>query len=94
MTSAWLNASCTAFEVFHSNQGSQGRLGRPSKQQLETVFGTSNEDEVVKQILEKGELKAGEGFSKELSGMNPSRSVFIASVHSPMRVANTVQQGR
>ncbi|EJD53643.1 DUF1960-domain-containing protein [Auricularia subglabra TFB-10046 SS5] len=62
-----------SFEVYHSNQGHQGHLGRPSKQQLDTVFGSHKEDDVVKAILEKGSLKAGEGFQKELSGLNTSR---------------------
>ncbi|KZW04183.1 DUF1960-domain-containing protein [Exidia glandulosa HHB12029] len=62
-----------SFEVFHSGQGSQGRWGRPSKQQLETIFGSSKEDDVVKLILEKGELKAGDSFQKELPGLNNSR---------------------
>jgi len=66
-----------SFDVFHSGQGSQGKFGRPSKQQLDTIFGSSKEDDVVLTVLEKGELKgelkAGEGFGKELSGLNTSR---------------------
>jgi len=62
-----------SFDVFHSGQGSQGKLMRPSKQQLETIFGSSKEEDVVLQVLEKGELKAGESFSKEVSGFNPAR---------------------
>ena len=34
----------SAFEVFFSNQGAQGILGRPSKQQLENVFGMPIDD--------------------------------------------------
>ena len=70
------DAPRTAFEIYFSNQGNQGHLGRPSKQQLENVFGSSKEDDVVKFILEKGTLKAGEGFGKELSGINVSRYVL------------------
>lgn len=51
-----------AFDVFVSTQGKQGKLGRASKQQLETIFGTSNEDEVAKELLTKGTLQAGEGY--------------------------------
>ncbi|KAH9943247.1 ribosome maturation protein [Epithele typhae] len=51
-----------SFEVFWSNQGSQGILGRPSKQQLENVFGSSKDVDVVKAILEKGREEAGKGF--------------------------------
>jgi len=62
-----------SFAVFHSGQGSQGKLMTPSKQQLEAIFDTSKVDEVVEVILKKGELKGGEGFGKELSGLNPAR---------------------
>jgi ribosome maturation protein Sdo1 len=62
-----------SFDVFHSGQGSQGKMMRPSKQQLDSIFGTTREEEVVEQILSKGELKAGEGYGKELSGLNPAR---------------------
>jgi len=62
-----------SFDVFHSGQGSQGKLMRPSKQQLDAIFGTTKEDQVVEQILSKGELKAGEGFGKEFTDYNPTR---------------------
>ena len=48
-----------SFDVFHSGQGSQGLLERPSKQQLEAVFGTSNETDIVEQILSKGKIITG-----------------------------------
>lgn len=32
-----------SFDVFHTGQGAQGQLQRPSKQTLDTVFGTTNE---------------------------------------------------
>lgn len=37
--------------------GAQGKLSQPSKGMLENEFGTSQEDEVVKQILEKGTVQ-------------------------------------
>ncbi len=52
----------SAYEIFWSNQGAQGLLGRPSKQQLENAFGTSKDDEVIKQILEKGKEESGKGI--------------------------------
>ena len=52
-----------AFKVFYSNQGSQGILGTPSKQQLDTVFGTTKDVDVVTVILEKGKEQSGNGFS-------------------------------
>ncbi|KAL4260037.1 Ribosome maturation protein SDO1/SBDS N-terminal domain-containing protein [Pleurotus pulmonarius] len=52
-----------SFQVFYSNQGNQGLLGKPSKQQLDTVFGTHKDDDVVLAILQKGKLQASEGIS-------------------------------
>ncbi|KAF8592756.1 DUF1960-domain-containing protein [Ramaria rubella] len=46
-------------------QGNQGKLGKASKQQLETVFGTSRDDDVVKFILEKGTMQG----SSEIGGV-------------------------
>lgn len=47
-----------SFDVFHTGQGSQGIMGRASKQQLETVFSTSKDVDVALQILERGQLQA------------------------------------
>jgi ribosome maturation protein Sdo1 len=47
-----------AFEIFHTGQGTQGIMGTPSKQQLDSVFGTHKDTDVVLQILEKGTLQA------------------------------------
>ncbi|GAA5953223.1 hypothetical protein JCM8115_000466 [Rhodotorula mucilaginosa] len=49
-----------SFDVFHTGQGSQGLLARPSKQDLDTIFGTTNEDAIVEQILTKGTIKTSE----------------------------------
>ncbi|GAA5866210.1 hypothetical protein JCM3774_004118 [Rhodotorula dairenensis] len=49
-----------SFDVFHTGQGSQGVLGRPSKQDLENVFGTTNEDDIIQQVLTKGTIKTSE----------------------------------
>jgi ribosome maturation protein Sdo1 len=43
------------FHLLHRH-GNQGILDGASKGTLESEFGTSNEDEVVKQILEKGSV--------------------------------------
>ncbi|KAF2401743.1 putative RNA binding protein [Trichodelitschia bisporula] len=52
-----------SFQVFCTHkQGIQGQLDRASNAALENEFGTKNEDDVVKMILEKGdvqEAKAG-----------------------------------
>ncbi|GAA5831848.1 hypothetical protein JCM11251_003908 [Rhodosporidiobolus azoricus] len=45
-----------SFDVFHTGQGSQGLLARPSKQELDTVFQSSNENVIVETILEKGRI--------------------------------------
>ncbi|KAG6861553.1 hypothetical protein C0995_014849 [Termitomyces sp. Mi166 len=59
-----------AFDIFHSNQGHQGRLGQPSKQQLENDFGTSKDDEVVTKILQNGKDQG----SDRIGSMNPGSS--------------------
>jgi ribosome maturation protein Sdo1 len=47
-----------SFDVFVTHkQGAQGHLDRASKASLENEFGTSNDDEVVKKILEKGSVQ-------------------------------------
>jgi hypothetical protein len=43
-----------AFIVFHSVQGSQGFLRQPSQQQLDTVFKTHKDVDVVTFILQHG----------------------------------------
>lgn len=37
--------------------GAQGYLQRPSKQELETVFGTHNDNDIVEIILTKGKVQ-------------------------------------
>lgn len=46
------NASFSA-----NSQGAQGAYDSAPKSQLENEFGTSNEDEVIKAILEKGSVQ-------------------------------------
>jgi hypothetical protein len=65
-----------AFQVFHSTQGSQGILGKPSKQQLDTVFHTTNDIDVVKAILEKGKEQSGNGFNSGTGNTNMTRGSF------------------
>ena len=47
--------------------GAQGQLDGASKSALENEFGTSNEDEVIKQILTKGSVQSGEVYSNKLT---------------------------
>lgn len=46
-------------------QGSQGILDGASNQALEDEFGTSKEEEVVKQILEKGNVQETKGAERQ-----------------------------
>lgn len=55
--------SIAAFEILSSNQGPQGLLRRPSKQELDNEFGTHVDVDVVQQILEKGKEEAGESLA-------------------------------
>ncbi|EDR12758.1 uncharacterized protein LACBIDRAFT_292781 [Laccaria bicolor S238N-H82] len=62
-----------SFKVFHSGQGSQGLLGEPSKQQLDTVFGTHKDVDVVTHILKNGREQAAEGITKSSGPLNAVR---------------------
>ena len=53
----------TAFKIFYSAQVAQGLLGAPSKQQLDTVFGTHKDVEVVEFMLKNGREQASDGIT-------------------------------
>ena len=55
------------FEIYSSNQGAQGILRRPSHQELDAVFETHNDDEVIEIILEKGVLQRSGTFKSPLT---------------------------
>lgn len=59
--------------MFHSGQGAQGYLLRPSKLELEATFGTSTESEVLDIILEKGKMQTSEHPIKIQGGKNASQ---------------------
>lgn len=65
-----------SFKVFYSNQGAQGILGTPSKQQLDTVFDTTKDVDVVTQILEKGKDQPSNGFTSGMGATNVARGSF------------------
>jgi hypothetical protein len=71
--------SITAFEVLSSNQGPQGLLGRPSKQELDNVFGTHVDVEVIQHILDKGKEEASESITsgKSASKNDSKGSAFL-----------------
>ncbi|KAJ7274581.1 ribosome maturation protein [Mycena haematopus] len=63
-----------SFQVFVSSQGAQGVLGKPSNQQLDTVFQTHKDVDVVTIILQQGREQVTEGVaSTTFTGTNPSR---------------------
>ncbi|KAG2156313.1 DUF1960-domain-containing protein [Suillus clintonianus] len=65
------------FKMFYSNQGAQGILGAPSKQQLDTIFGTTKDVDCMTQILEKGKDQAGNGISAGgMTATNAARGSF------------------
>jgi len=62
-----------SFEVFHSSQGAQGLLGKPSNQQLDTTFGTHKDTEVVLYILNKGKEQSSDAISTSPANTNAAR---------------------
>ncbi|EJF62377.1 ribosome maturation protein [Dichomitus squalens] len=76
-----------SFDVFWSNQGAQGILGRPSKQQLENDFGTSKDVDVVTEILNKGKQESGKGIRTGDGVANLSKGSF--AVDTKGRQSNT-----
>jgi hypothetical protein len=60
--------SVTAFSIFSSNQGPQGLLRHPSKQELDNVFGTHVDDEVIRKILERGKEETSDGLTSQKWG--------------------------
>ena len=70
--------SITAFEILSSNQGPQGLLRRPSKQELDNVFATHVDVDVVQKILEKGKEEAGESIaSGKWASKNDSKGAAL-----------------
>ena|SRR6266498_4695082 len=67
------NSYHIAFNIYHSNQGAQGLLRTPSKQQLENTFGTSKDVEIIQYMLEHGKEQPSEGF-KGTATKNVARS--------------------
>jgi hypothetical protein len=68
----------SAFQVFHTGQGAQGIMGRPSNQQLDNVFGTHNEIEVITIVLQKGVAQPSEAIHSGGYGyMNATRGSAV-----------------
>jgi len=72
------------FKVFTTNkQGAQGVLDTAGKGLLENSFGTSNEDAVIAEILEKGSVQEGEGDVRQ-GIKNESQGTFSGHSSGPM----------
>ncbi|CAL1700455.1 unnamed protein product [Somion occarium] len=80
---------CLSFEIFHSTQGAQGILGRPSHQQLENEFGTHKDLDVALQILEKGKLEASSGIDTSTIGTNLSKGSFSLDTRGARNMTGT-----
>ncbi|KAG0150576.1 hypothetical protein CROQUDRAFT_57998 [Cronartium quercuum f. sp. fusiforme G11] len=78
-----------SFDVFHTGQGAQGLLNRPSKQELETVFETSNDLDVVTIVLRKGRLEITDGQPLKFASKNDNRG----SHHYTARAGNAGGHG-
>lgn len=63
-----------SFDVFHSNQGI---LLRPSRQQLENVFGTSKDVDVLTTILQNGKEQPVNGFTSGGAISNIARTSAV-----------------
>ncbi|CAE6439850.1 hypothetical protein LNV47_25020 [Paucibacter sp. DJ4R-1] len=79
-TSVALALIVDSFNVFHSSTGHTGQWGKASKQQLESVFNTKHEEEAVKQILDKGVSKTGQGFASKVGDTNLARGSGAVNV--------------
>ena len=53
------------WKIFTTEHGKQGVLNTASNSQLENEFGTKNEDDVVKAILEKGDIQSSENPERQ-----------------------------
>ncbi|KZT24591.1 DUF1960-domain-containing protein [Neolentinus lepideus HHB14362 ss-1] len=52
-----------SFDIFFSNQGTQGILGKASKQQLENVFGAHKDVDVIPKILKDGKEQSSDSIN-------------------------------
>jgi hypothetical protein len=66
-----------SFDIFFSNQGSQGKLGHASKQQLENTFGSSKDVDAVQALLEKGTLQSGKGMHSSALVFERNKGLII-----------------
>lgn len=60
--------------------GAQGYLQRPSQQELETVFGTHKDSDIVEIVLSKGKIQSSDAPLKIQGSKNSSQCVFTISI--------------
>ncbi|KAF8204754.1 hypothetical protein BJ912DRAFT_1052087 [Pholiota molesta] len=72
-----------SFNIYHTAQGSQGLLGKPSNQQLDTVFGTHKDVEVIDFIMKNGKEQKGELATNVVKDFNAGRGTLYPSVPAP-----------
>ncbi|PPQ70439.1 hypothetical protein CVT26_013933 [Gymnopilus dilepis] len=66
-----------AFQVFHTQQGSQGILHHPSNQQLDNVFGTHKDVDVVKFLLDNAKELPGTFHEDKIATKNAVRGSMV-----------------
>ncbi|KAF8622088.1 hypothetical protein AX15_007232 [Amanita polypyramis BW_CC] len=76
-TSIPLSEVVDSFQVFHSSQGAQGLLGTPSHQQLDNIFGTHKDNDVVSVILQKGSEQQSDGIRSDFGTTNLARGSAV-----------------
>ncbi len=50
-----------SFDIFKFESGKQGTLSRPSNSEMSAILGTSNKDDAIELMLEKGQLPVHRG---------------------------------
>mmetsp|Transcript_82109 Transcript_82109/g.230362 ORF Transcript_82109/g.230362 Transcript_82109/m.230362 type:complete len:118 (-) Transcript_82109:181-534(-) len=65
-----------SFDIFKFESGKQGTMSRPSKAELNAMFGTNNKDRAIEFMLEKGQLpvhrnKKGRDTNSDSTNANP-----------------------
>ena len=65
------------WKIMIPEHGKQGVLNTASNSQLENEFGTTNEDEIIKKILETGEIQSSEN-SERIGVTNDSKGPMLA----------------
>ncbi|KNC87671.1 hypothetical protein SARC_00242 [Sphaeroforma arctica JP610] len=52
-----------SFDIFVKHGNQQGEPSRPTKSELDSAFGTHQQDDCIQKILETGEIKSGPGMT-------------------------------